>query len=144
MTGELEQTDLGRFHKAQDICYETALKEIKDGYKRSHWMWFIFPQIKGLGRSSTAQYYAISSLDEARAYLEDKLLGSRLREICEELLEHSDRSIQGILGVIDSIKLKSSMTLFDLVSPNDVFDKVLDAFYSGERDNRTTSAVITM
>ena len=129
--------DLSRFHEAQSVHYQAALSEIKDGYKRSHWMWFIFPQIKGLGRSSTAQYYAISCIDEAKAYLEDDVLGSRLREMCEELLKHSDRSVQAMLGGIDSMKLKSSMTLFDIVSPNDVFDKVLDAFYDGERDNLT-------
>ena len=129
--------DLSRFHEAQTVHYQAALSEIKEGYKRSHWMWFIFPQIKGLGRSSTAQYYAISCIDEAKAYLADEVLGGRLREICGELLKHSDRSVQGILGGIDSMKLKSSMTLFDIVSPNDVFDKVLDTFYFGERDNLT-------
>lgn len=129
--------DLSRFHEAQAKHYQTALSEIKDGYKRSHWMWFIFPQIKGLGRSFAAQFYAISCVDEARAYLDDELLEERLREICEELLKHSGRSVQGVLGGIDSMKLKSSMTLFDIVSPNDVFDKVLDTFYFGERDQRT-------
>ena len=133
--------DLRRFHEAQTVHYQTALSEIKDGYKRSHWMWFIFPQIKGLGRSSTAQYYAISCIDEAKAYLADEVLGCRLREICGELLKHSDRSVQGILGGIDSMKLKSSMTLFDIVSPNDVFDKVLDTFYFGERDNLTLEII---
>ena len=133
--------DLNRFHEAQTVHYQTALSEIKDGYKRSHWMWFIFPQIKGLGRSSTAQYYAISCIDEAKAYLADEVLGGRLREICGELLKHSDRSVQGILGGIDSMKLKSSMTLFDIVSPNDVFDKVLDTFYFGERDNLTLEII---
>ena len=133
--------DLNRFHEAQSVHYQTALSEIKDGYKRSHWMWFIFPQINGLGRSSTAQYYAISCLDEAKAYLDDDVLGGRLREMCGELLKHSDRSVQGILGSIDSMKLKSSMTLFDMVSPNDVFDKVLDTFYFGERDNLTLEII---
>ena len=104
-------------------------------------MWFIFPQIKGLGASPTAQYYAISSLEEARAYLEDGRLAHRLREISEELLKHSDRGVQGILGGIDSMKLKSSMTLFDMVSPNDVFAKVLDSFYFGERDKRTIEII---
>ena len=133
--------DLNRFHEAQAIHYQTALAEIKDGYKRSHWMWFIFPQINGLGRSSTAQYYAISCLDEAKAYLKDDMLGGRLREICNELLKHSDRCVQGILGGIDSMKLKSSMTLFDMVSPNDVFNKVLDTFYFGERDSLTLEII---
>ena len=133
--------DLNRFHEAQAIHYQTALAEIKDGYKRSHWMWFVFPQINGLGRSSTAQYYAITCLDEAKAYLKDDMLGGRLREICNELLKHSDRCVQGIFGGIDSMKLKSSMTLFDMVSPNDVFNKVLDTFYFGERDSLTLEII---
>lgn len=130
-------TGFARFHEAQAVHYQTALAEIKDGYKRSHWMWYIFPQIKGLGKSSTSQYYGIASLDEAKAYLDDEILGARLREICAELLKHSDRSVQGILGGIDSMKLKSSMTLFDIVSPSDIFDKVLDVFFYGERDGLT-------
>lgn len=133
--------DLSRFHKAQERSYAVALQEIKDGYKASHWMWYIFPQIRGLGRSDTALYYAITSLDEAKAYLSDEVLGTRLREISEELLKHSDRSIQGILGGIDSMKLKSSMTLFDMVSPDDVFAKVLDTFFSGKRDDLTIEIV---
>lgn len=132
---------LDRFHEAQAAHYQTALKEIKDGYKYSHWMWFIFPQIKGLGKSATSQYYEISCLDEAKAYIDDDVLGGRLREMCGELLKHSDRSVQSILGGIDSMKLKSSMTLFDIVSPNDVFDKVLDIFYFGERDNLTLEII---
>lgn len=132
-----EEFDLSRFHEAQAMHYQIALAEIKDGYKRSHWMWYIFPQIKGLGKSSTSQYYGIASLDEAKAYLDDEILGARLREICAELLKHSDRSVQGILGGIDSMKLKSSMTLFDIVSPSDIFDKVLDVFFYGERDGLT-------
>lgn len=136
-----DKYNLSRFHKAQEYLYQTALSEIKDGYKQSHWMWFVFPQIKGLGRSSTARYYAISCVDEAKAYLEDDVLGGRIREICNELLNHSEKSVQHMLGGIDSIKLKSSMTLFDLVSPNDVFNKILDAFYSGERDKCTIEIV---
>lgn len=100
-------------------------------------MWYIFPQINGLGKSTTSRYYGITCLDEARAYLDDEILGTRLRESCAELLKHSDRSVQGILGGIDSMKLKSSMTLFDIVSPNDIFDKVLDVFFYGERDGLT-------
>ena len=132
-----EEFDLSRFHEAQAMHYQIALAEIKDGYKRTHWMWYIFPQIMGLGKSSTSQYYGIASLDEAKAYLDDEILGARLREICAELLKHSDRSVQGILGGIDSMKLKSSMTLFDAVSPSDIFDKVLDVFFYGERDGLT-------
>ena len=133
--------DLTRFHEAQAMHYQTAFAEIKGGYKRSHWMWYIFPQIKGLGRSSTSQYYGIACLDEARAYIDDEILGIRLREICAELLKHSDRSARDILGGIDSMKLKSSMTLFDVVSPNEIFDKVLNVFFYGERDARTLEII---
>ena len=136
-----EEFDLSRFHEAQAMHYHIALEEIKDGYKRSHWMWYIFPQIKGLGKSSTSQYYGIVSLDETKAYLDDEILGVRLREICAELLKHSDRSVQGILGGIDSMKLKSSMTLFDAVSPDDVFAKVLDVFFFGKRDKLTLEII---
>ena len=136
-----EEYDLTRFHEAQAMHYQTALAEIKDGYKRTHWMWYIFPQIMGLGKSSTSQYYGIASLDEAKAYLDDEILGARLREICAELLKHSDRSVQGILGGIDSMKLKSSMTLFDAVSPDDVFAKVLDVFFFGKRDKLTLEII---
>lgn len=133
--------DLSRFHQAQERSYAVALQEVKEGYKASHWMWYIFPQIKGLGRSDMALYYAITSLDEAKAYLTDEILGTRLREISEELLKHSDVSIQGILGGIDSMKLRSSMTLFDLVSPDDVFARVLDVFFEGKRDDLTIEIV---
>ena len=129
--------DLSRFHEDQEYSYQSAFAEIKEGYKRSHWMWYIFPQIKGLGRSSTSEYYGITCLDEAKAYLEDAVLGTRLKEICVEILKHSDKSAQAIFGGIDSMKLKSSMTLFDKVSPNQVFGKVLDVFFDGKRDKRT-------
>ena len=132
---------LDRFHEAQSQFYQTALREIREGYKCSHWMWFIFPQIKGLGRSATSQYYAISSLDEAKAYLEDDILGPGLRRLCMELLRHSDRSAQSILGGIDAMKLKSSMTLFDMVAPDDVFDRVLEIFFCGKRDDRTVGII---
>ena len=101
--------------------------------------WFIFPQIKGLGPSYTSRLYAISSIDEAKAYLEDSVLRSRLREISSELLKHSDKKIESILWGVDSMKLKSSMTLFDAVSPGDIFADVLEIFYAGERDTRTLS-----
>ena len=129
--------NLIRFHEAQEYSYQVAYAEIKEGYKRSHWMWYIFPQIKGLGRSSMSEYYGITCIDEARAYLEDEVLGTRLREISEALLKHSDKSAQDIFGGVDSLKLKSSMTLFDKVSPNQVFGKVLDVFFDGKRDKRT-------
>ena len=104
-------------------------------------MWYIFPQIQGLGHSATAIFYAISGVDEAKAYLEDEILGVRLREICSELLKHSDKSAVSILGEIDALKLRSSMTLFDLIAPNDVFAKVLEAFFKGERCLKTMERV---
>lgn len=137
----MEDFNLERFLKAQEYFYQVAYAEIKEGYKRSHWMWYIFPQIKGLGRSSMSEYYGITYLDEARAYLEDDVLGTRLREICEALLKHSDKSAMDIFGGVDSMKLKSSMTLFDKVSPDEVFGKVLDVFFNGQRDMRTLDMV---
>jgi uncharacterized protein (DUF1810 family) len=133
----MKDFNLRRFHEAQEYSYQVAYAEIKEGYKRSHWMWYIFPQIKGLGRSSMSEYYGITCIDEARAYLEDEVLGTRLREISEALLKHSDKSAQDIFGGVDSMKLKSSMTLFDKVSPDEVFANVLDVFFNGQRDKRT-------
>ena len=133
--------NLARFHEAQDSFYQRALQEIMQGYKWSHWMWFIFPQIKGLGQSYASRFYAISSVDEAKAYLENAVLGLRLREISAELLKHSGKNIDSILGGIDSMKLKSSMTLFDAVSPDDVFAEVLNAFFDGERDRNTLAKI---
>lgn len=129
--------DLARFHEAQAENYQTALAEIKAGYKRSHWIWYIFPQISGLGKSPTSIYYSITWVGEARAYLDDEILGSRLRECCEELLKHSGKNVRDILGYVDSMKLRSSMTLFDMVSPDDVFSRVLEVFFQGDRDELT-------
>ena len=133
--------NLQRFHDAQEYSFQIALTEIKAGFKRSHWMWYVFPQIKGLGRSATSEYYGITCVDEAKVYLEDEVLGTRLREICEALLKHSNKSARDIFGGIDSMKLKSSMTLFDKVSPNEVFGKVLDIFFDGRRDIRTLEII---
>lgn len=130
-------TNLSRFYEASDWNYDIALKEIQQGRKRSHWIWFIFPQMRGLGFSSNAQYYGITGRTEAEAFLRDEILGSRLREITAALLEHRGKSVQDILGYIDAIKVRSSMTLFDLVSPNDIFAKVLDEFYDGRRCERS-------
>ena len=129
---------LQRFVEAQDGLFEAALGELRAGSKQTHWMWFIFPQLRGLGRSSTAQYYGISGLDEARAYLEHRLLGPRLRQCVEALLPWADRrSTEQILGAVDALKLRSSLTLFDRLEPNELFDEALAAFYGGERDDRT-------
>ena len=130
--------NLQRFLDAQENDYADALREIKHGYKQNHWIWFIFPQMRGLGRSSMAEYYGISSIEEARAYLDHPTLRARLIEISTALLQHKDRSTAyEILGTIDAIKVRSSMTLFDHIMPHAIFAKVLDAFYNGERDELT-------
>ena len=125
-----EQFDLDRFLTAQGSSYEMALREMKSGAKRSHWIWYIFPQQKGLGRSWNSEYYGLDGVEEAKAYLEHPVLGARLREISQVLLEHKDTDVRHLMGSgIDALKLKSSMTLFDSVSPHDVFEKVLAAFF---------------
>lgn len=129
--------DLGRFKTAQDGDFETALDEITAGKKRSHWIWYIFPQLKGLGVSEFATYYGIQDSGEARAYIEDQMLGGNLIRISEALLEHRGENIVGIMGRTDAMKVRSCMTLFEHVSDNKVFPEVLDTFYGGERDRRT-------
>ena len=129
--------NLERFVEAQKHSYSTALSEIKSGRKRSHWMWYIFPQIKGLGYSSTAQYYAIQSREEAEAYLKHPVLGKRLVEISEELLRLKSSNAREVFGYPDDMKLKSSMTLFFLVSGETIFRQVIDKFLGGEMDERT-------
>ncbi|HYE18934.1 MAG TPA: DUF1810 domain-containing protein [Tepidisphaeraceae bacterium] len=131
--------DLARFVDAQsDGVYETALAELRAGQKRSHWMWFIFPQLRGLGSSSMAQHYAIQSRDEAAAYLAHPLLGHRLTECAEALLAVEGRTALQILGSPDDLKLKSCATLFAAVAPaGSVFDQLLDKYYARERDRRT-------
>ena len=129
--------DLERFVEAQSWNYEVAVAELRAGKKRSHWMWYIFPQMRGLGRSSMAEMYGIAGLDEARRYLEHEILGKRLREVCEAILGLSTDDAHKVFGDIDSLKLKSSMTMFDLVSSDDIFARVLDKYYGGERDNKT-------
>ena len=129
--------DLNRFIEAQDTAYPYALDELKEGCKRSHWMWYIFPQLRGLGHSRMSNYYGISGIDEAKAYLENPILNQRLRELCEIILGLETDDAREVFGGIDSLKLKSSITLFDLASPNDVFDRVLNKFFEGNRCNRT-------
>ena len=134
--------DLQRFLDGQRNGYETALKEMIAGEKRNHWIWYVFPQIKGLGHSPQSQIYGIKNQDEAKSYLAHPVLGQRLREITSVVLTHSDKDIRSIMGSgIDAMKFKSSMTLFDVVSPNDIFGKALEVFYEGERDKRTLSMI---
>ena len=129
--------DLERFVAAQRDVYETALAELRAGRKRSHWMWFVFPQVAGLGHSSVAQHYGIASLHEARAYLAHPVLGPRLRECAGILLGHSGLSAFDIFGGIDAMKLHSSMTLFALVSGDPLFQAVLDRYFEGRLDPAT-------
>jgi len=126
-----------RFVKAQEESYGQALTEIKNGRKRSHWMWYIFPQLKGLGRSETARYYGIANRQEAKAYMADPLLGSRLLEISGELLKLESHDANAVFGQPDDVKLKSSMTLFYLVDGNPTFKAVLDKFFDGQMDEVT-------
>lgn len=128
---------LDRFIKAQENTYLVALNEIKNGRKQSHWMWYIFPQIKGLGMSETSRYYGIDDEEEAKAYLDNEILGFRLREITSELLKLNIDNPVDIFGTIDAIKLKSSMTLFDYVSDDKIFSQVLNKYYNGEIDEKT-------
>ncbi len=138
--------DLDRFVVAQDqgATYDRALAELRAGRKRSHWMWFVFPQLAGLGRSPTAEAYAIADLAEARAYLAHDVLGPRLRECCRALLRLEDVSADQVLGGVDAIKLRSSMTLFAVAAQGQderserLFADVLDRFYAGEGDPLTT------
>ena len=129
------EDDLNHFISAQDIHYQSALAEIKNGYKSGHWMWFVFPQIKGLGNSSTAEYYAIKSKEEALEFLNHEVLGFRLIEITKALLEIEHNNAYKIFGTPDDLKLKSSMTLFSLVDLNheNTFVKVLNKYFEGER-----------
>ena len=133
-------TDLERFVGAQRDVYDDALAELRAGRKRSHWMWFVFPQIAGLGHSATAQHYAIANVDEARAYLEHPVLGARLRECAQALLGLDGADPVTVLGGIDALKLRSSMTLFALTAPDEpLWQSVLDKFYAGALDDATRS-----
>lgn len=130
--------ELERFVAAQDGVYPQALAELRRGRKESHWMWFVFPQMAGLGRSGTARFYGIGSAAEARAYLAHPVLGPRLREAAEAVLAHAERSAEAILGLVDAMKLQSSMTLFAAVAEDPApFAAVLDAFFGGECDAAT-------
>lgn len=122
---------------AQQGVHERALTELRDGRKRSHWMWFVFPQIAGLGHSAMAQQYAIASLDEARAYLNHSVLGPRLRVCTQAVLDVDGRDAHAIFGSPDDLKFRSSMTLFEHAAPGDIFHAALDAFFDGKADDLT-------
>ena len=129
---------LERFIEPQEQDYEQALKEIRNGRKVSHWIWYIFPQLRGLGRSYMSDYYGIRDLDEAKAFLQAPYLGKHLQEISEALLNLDNDNATQIMGRPDDMKLKSSMTLFACADPeNAVFEKVLEKFYNGHKDGRT-------
>lgn len=138
----MTEMDLERFVEAQESAYsgyEQALKEMQQGAKYGHWIWYIFPQVRGLGMSSTSEFFGIEDKAEAREYLNHPVLGARLREITEVVLAHDDDrlAIELMGSGVDVMKLKSSMTLFDQISPSDIFADVLDAYFDGERCRKT-------
>ena len=131
----MDQYNLGRFIEAQLATYEGAMLELTRGRKDSHWIWYIFPQIEGLGRSDTAKFYAIKSLEEGRAYLEHLVLGPRLIKACEILLNLKDSSMDEVMGFPDDLKLQSSMTLFEFISgSNSIFTKIIEIYFDDQRD----------
>ena len=132
-----DKYNLGRFVDAQEGVYPIALRELREGCKRSHWIWYIFPQLKDLGRSYNSKFYGLLGIKEAREYLEHPLLNHRLREVCEVILDLPISDAREVFGGIDSRKLRSSMTLFDMVAPNDVFARVLEKYFNGNRDHNT-------
>jgi uncharacterized protein (DUF1810 family) len=133
-----KEHDLERFLAAQKDSYQKALAEIRSGRKRSHWMWYVFPQIAGLGFSTTSKFYAIRDIGEAESYLAHPTLGTRLIEISNALLETEDKTANQIFGSPDDVKLKSSMTLFGALGNTDpVFQRVLDKYFNGTKDQRT-------
>lgn len=138
--GGVTNYNLERFVEAQDFrwgSYEVALNEIRKGQKQGHWIWYVFPQIKGLGHSYNSEFYGISSKEEAKAYMEHPVLGLRLREITQAFLNCANKTADEILGFPDVLKVRSCMTLFDMVSPNDIFDEVLYKYYEGQRCDKT-------
>lgn len=137
-TNDSDQLNLERFISAQQDSYAHALREVTAGKKFSHWMWYVFPQLRGLGMSSTAHHYGITGLDEAKAYLEHEILGPRLREICEAALSVKGKTALDIFGRPDDMKLRSCATLFAQISEDgSVFHKILDMYFNGTPDERT-------
>ena len=138
----MDINSLDRFIKPQELMFPVALRELKKGKKISHWMWYIFPQLRGLGQSSMSYIYGLAGLEEAEAYLANTTLKSRLYELCEILLKHKDKSAVDIFGNVDAMKLKSSMTLFALTSEDyTIFDQVLDQFFDGQMDEVTVEMI---
>jgi len=138
MINASDNVDLSRFTRAQESIYDSVLAELRNGRKRTHWMWYIFPQIDGLGHSTTSKNYAIKSQEEARQYLNHPVLGKRLLECAEAVFTVEGRSISEIFGYPDNLKLKSSMTLFVCVAdPYSVFSCILDKYFNGENDALT-------
>lgn len=133
----LDGLDLARFIEAQRPVFETALGEIRRGRKRSHWMWYVFPQIRGLGRSEVARYFSIRSRAEADAYLNHLLLGQRLRACVAALQDLSSSNAVEVFGEVDAMKLRSSLTLFEAVSGDSLFTAALDRWFAGSRDDAT-------
>ena len=134
---ERKDHSLERFVDAQERMYEMALTEVKSGKKLSHWIWYIFPQLKGLGMSGNSHYYGINDLEEARAYLQHPVLGARLREITSVFLDSVGKNAQDVFGYLDAMKVRSCMTLFNEVADDELFRKVLDRYYSGLADEKT-------
>lgn len=133
--------DIERFEDQQTPMYLIALSELRRGHKESHWMWFFFPQLRTLGRSYMAVYYGLSGVDEARRFLAHETFGPRFREMCDVILQLETNDPVEVFDTTDSKKLKSSMTLFDIVSPNDIFARVLDKYFGGKRCQRTLKIV---
>lgn len=145
--------DINRFISIQKNYYHYVYKEIKNGYKKTHWMWFMFPQYVGLGESSMSMYYSIKSVDEAITYLNNEYLNNNIYELCKILLEHENISSMEIFGYIDNLKLQSSMTLFDyvyefhndkiLIKKNNIFIEVLNKYYDGKKDSKTIELILS-
>ena len=138
----MDKYNLSRFLEAQMVTYEGAMLELARGRKESHWIWYVFPQIEGLGRSDTAKLYSIKSLEEGRAYLEHLVLGPRLVEACKILLSLKDASMDEVMGFPDNLKLLSSMTLFEAFSKsNSIFTRIIEVYFDGKRDETSLEII---
>ena len=141
---ERKDHSLERFVDAQERMYNMALTEVKSGKKLSHWIWYIFPQLKGLGMSGNSHYYGIDNIEEAKAYLQHPILGARLREITSVFLGLTGKNAQDVFGYLDAMKVRSCMTLFNEVADDDLFRKVLERYYSGLADERTLAILVKL